>query len=160
MKVYVASPLGFAESTAAYLERVVGLLEGEGQTVFNPWDQPEGSKMREAQRLEDYSARYLALREANLSVADANDRAIRSCDWLLAILDGVDVDSGTASEIGFAYALGKRILGVRTDFRRTGDNDAAVVNLQVQHWVEASGGSIVRSLDEVPDAVQRLASSA
>lgn len=155
MKVYVASPLGFAESTRAYLQVIVESLQSAGQQVLNPWDQPEGRKILKAQGVEDRKSRLRALAGANRAVAEANERAIRSCDWMLAILDGVDVDSGTASEIGFAYGLGKRIIGLRTDFRRTGDNEGVVVNLQVQYWIEASGGRVVRSLDEVDEAIQR-----
>jgi len=42
---------------------------------------------------------------------------VRDADQLLACLDGPDVDSGTCVEIGYAIALGKPILGYRTDFR-------------------------------------------
>lgn len=38
-------------------------------------------------------------------------------DVLLAVLDGSDVDSGVAFEMGVAHALGKTVVGVRTDFR-------------------------------------------
>lgn len=38
-------------------------------------------------------------------------------DIVVAIVDNADVDSGTCWEIGYAYALGKRIIQVRTDFR-------------------------------------------
>lgn len=42
---------------------------------------------------------------------------VRQCDVLVAILDGPDADSGTAFEAGYAYAIGKPIVGVRTDYR-------------------------------------------
>lgn len=42
---------------------------------------------------------------------------IDSADAVLAIIDGVEVDSGTAWEMGYAYAKGKPVVGVRTDFR-------------------------------------------
>jgi nucleoside 2-deoxyribosyltransferase len=42
---------------------------------------------------------------------------VRDADRLLACLDGADVDSGTCVEIGYAIALGKPILGYRTDIR-------------------------------------------
>lgn len=38
-------------------------------------------------------------------------------DVLLAVMDGADVDSGAAWEMGYAYAKGKPVLGVRTDYR-------------------------------------------
>ena len=74
---------------------------------------------------------------------------IDSSDGILAVLDGTDVDSGTASEIGYAFALGKRILGYRGDFRLTGDNPGSTVNLQVEYFIRKSGGRIVRSVDEL-----------
>jgi nucleoside 2-deoxyribosyltransferase len=75
---------------------------------------------------------------------------------LIAVLDGVDVDSGTAAEIGFAYALGMRIFGLRTDFRLAGDNLGSIVNLQVQYFIEQSGGRVVETVDEVAQCAAEL----
>ena len=47
---------------------------------------------------------------------------IDSCDQVLAILDGADSDSGTCFECGYGYAIGKKIIGVRTDIR-TGEDE-------------------------------------
>ena len=46
---------------------------------------------------------------------------IRHCDLILAILEGPDADSGTCVEIGYAYAIGKPIIGIRTDLRASED---------------------------------------
>jgi nucleoside 2-deoxyribosyltransferase len=43
--------------------------------------------------------------------------AIRASDALLAVLDGPEVDSGTAFEMGVAYAEGVPVVGLRTDYR-------------------------------------------
>lgn len=43
--------------------------------------------------------------------------AIMESDIVIAVLDGADVDSGVAFECGYAKALGKPVLGVRTDYR-------------------------------------------
>ncbi len=43
---------------------------------------------------------------------------VRDCDVVVAVLDGPDADSGTAFEAGYAYALGKPVVGVRTDYRQ------------------------------------------
>lgn len=40
---------------------------------------------------------------------------VRSSRIVVANLSGVDVDSGTAFEVGFAYALGKPIYGIRSE---------------------------------------------
>jgi len=55
-------------------------------------------------------------------------KSIGEADALLCILDGSDVDSGTCVEMGYAYACGKPIIGVRTDSRASEDRG---VNLMV-----------------------------
>jgi len=37
--------------------------------------------------------------------------------------------------IGFAFAKGKPIIGYRGDLRLSGDNDGAIVNLQVEYFI-------------------------
>lgn len=158
MKVYLASPLGFAVSTRAYLHELVGALEGAGLVVHDPWgsNRPKDSGLTPDPASDGAAApvppddpqHRLAARHArNLAIGWSNEEAIRAADGLIAVLDGVDVDSGTASEIGFAYALSKPVWGLRTDTRQTGDNEAAIVNLQVHYFVEASGGQIVHSVE-------------
>ncbi len=46
-----------------------------------------------------------------------NVESIEISEAVVAILDGSDSDSGTAWECGYAYAKGKPVIGVRTDFR-------------------------------------------
>jgi len=43
------------------------------------------------------------------------------------VLDGPDVDSGTALEMGVAYERGIPIVGVRTDFRESQDRGVNLV---------------------------------
>ena len=71
------------------------------------------------------------------------------------MLDGTDVDSGTAAEIGYAFAKGKRIVGYRGDFRLSADNEGSLVNLQVEYFIHASGGRIVSSIKQLAPALQR-----
>ncbi len=52
-----------------------------------------------------------------------NLELIENSDAVVAILDGSDSDSGTAWECGYAYAKGKLIIGVRTDFRTSEDGN-------------------------------------
>ena len=49
---------------------------------------------------------------------------IGACDALVAVLDGPDADSGAAFEMGYACALGKPVVGVRTDYRPGADRGA------------------------------------
>ena len=55
---------------------------------------------------------------ASNEVFNIDIQAINKCDFLLLILDGRTIDEGAAFELGYAYALGKKILGLRTDARQ------------------------------------------
>ena len=128
VKVYVASPLGFTHPTKAWYDAVLlPALEAAGHVVLDPWS-ASADLFAEA-------SDQAALAAANQQAAARNEQLLRDCDAVFAVLDGVDVDSGTAAEIGFAYALGKPVVGWRSDFRQAGDNAASVVNLQVEHFL-------------------------
>jgi len=142
---YLASPLGFTESTRGFMDDIENLITNCGYIVVNPWRMSNPQQFNVI--IQDIQKRRQALHKVNMKIAAKNEEAIRECQIVMAVLDGTDVDSGTASEIGFAYALGKRIFGYRGDIRRSGDNDGSVVNLQVQYWIENSGGCIVTSLN-------------
>lgn len=153
MRVYVASPLGFAASTKPFLESLLRAVQETGAEPVDPWSLPESRLLDEARNLAPGDERLRRLRQANREIAAANESALRSSDVVVAVLDGVDIDSGTAAELGVAYEMKKPIIGLRTDLRRAGENEAAVVNLQVQYFIETSGGAIVRSLDELKAAL-------
>jgi nucleoside 2-deoxyribosyltransferase len=53
---------------------------------------------------------------------------VRQADVMVAVLDGADVDSGTAMEMGIAYERGIPIVGLRTDYRESQDRG---VNLAI-----------------------------
>ena len=55
-----------------------------------------------------------------------------ACDLVVACLDGTQVDDGTAWELGYAFARGLPVWGLRTDFRRAGDTDQSLVNCMVE----------------------------
>jgi len=86
-------------------------------------------------------------------------RAMVNSDVVVAILDGPDVDAGTCVEIGYAYAHGKPIIGVRTDFRASEDSG---VNLMVSKacaeiiWLRDSSVELNHVVDEILHAVKRL----
>lgn len=144
--VYLASPLGFAHSTAAFMEETAAVLR-EYVNVLNPWDdQRFADEFAELALEERFSRRISRLGEINRELGRANTTSIDESEAVFAILDGVDVDSGTAAEIGYAFGTGKRIYGLRTDFRLAGDNHGSIVNLQVQYFIEASGGRVVTTL--------------
>lgn len=71
-----------------------------------------------------------------------------SVDILVAVLDGSQVDDGTAWEIGYFYGhkgYGHKILGIRTDFRKAGESSGAVVNAMIEC-----------SCDVIVDSVEKM----
>ena len=84
----------------------------------------------------------IALNDTNGDeVCEADVKANESASLLVANLDGVDIDSGTAWEIGYAVAQKKVVIGIRTDLRAFSPSEP--VNLMfLQSCV------IVKSLDE------------
>ncbi|MGA7728057.1 MAG: nucleoside 2-deoxyribosyltransferase [Dehalococcoidales bacterium] len=143
----------FAGCDNAHVVESVGLKMAD---LFLTGDKQKQSRKIEyelAENIHDVEKRRAAFHQVNSIVASKNERSIRDCDFVIGILDGVDVDSGTASEIGFAYGIGKRIFGFRTDSRKTGDNDGSTVNLQVQYWIEKSGGHIATDITEVKEYI-------
>lgn len=154
--IYLASPLGFAASTAPFMSSLVANLK-DVVTVINPWDdQRFADEFREIDMIDSVAERNDRLAAINRELGRANTASLDQADAVFAVLDGVDVDSGTAAEIGFAFARGKRVCGLRTDFRLASDNAGSVVNLQVQYFIEQSGGAIARNVDAFVDLARLL----
>ena len=145
----LASPLGFSLEGKTYKDKIKRWLHELGHTVFDPWEQPVGSTIKQAKTIDDWSARVTAFKAIATRIGRANEDMIRACDIVLGVLDGLELDSGTVSEIGFAAALGKKCYGLRTDFRNSGDFDGIPINLQVLYWIESSRGSLFRRISEI-----------
>lgn len=155
-RVYLASPLGFAASTRAFMGELIPALSAHVD-IENPWDDTRfDAEFAEIGRLDSVTDRLERLHRINTELGRANTDRIDRSDAVFAILDGVDVDSGTAAEIGYAFARGKTVCGLRTDFRLAGDNHGAIVNLQVQYFIEASGGAVATTVDELVRLAREL----
>jgi nucleoside 2-deoxyribosyltransferase len=148
--IYLASPLGFSPENGAYLKKVKRRLVGLGFEVFDPWEQKGFEEvLQDAFARDSYLERVVAFRKLASDIGAGNERGIAQADIVLAILDGAEVDSGTASEVGFGSALGKRCYGLRTDVRDSGDFVGIQINLQVLHFIERTGGVLFRSIEEI-----------
>ena len=141
MHIYLAGSL-FTPYERAFLDEIAERLRSEGFEVFVPHEQGLVGVDVTAEAI-------FAVDAGGVELADA----------VLAILDGNSVDDGTACEIGLFYGLKQRdperkgIVGLVTDIRAERRGDFAT-NLFVRGCIDASGGSVVNSLD---DAVAILA---
>ena len=148
-RTYVASPLGFTAAGRDWYGRIYLPALVEVIEPVDPWALTAEQEV---------AAAIAAGREAELwrEVGARNIAAIRSSQWLVALLDGQELDCGTASEVGFAAGLGLRCFGLRTDLREIGER-GSIVNLQVQAFIESSGGTIAASLEELVAALRDAA---
>ena len=154
-KIYIASPLGFTESTLSFMEKLDSSLIDLGFDVINPWKLGDPNAFEEIKRIKDEKERIEKFKELNFKIGERNEKAINESEIILAILDGVDVDSGTAAEIGYAFAKGKRIIGYRNDFRMAGENCGSIVNIQVEYWILKNEGRILNNLKELLDYLKK-----
>ncbi|RXE56791.1 nucleoside 2-deoxyribosyltransferase [Methanoculleus taiwanensis] len=114
-RIYLAGPL-FTEAELAYNLVLYDLLTRHLFDVYLPQEVGDNSSCRD--------------REEHRAIFDRHVRALREADIVVAVCDGADADSGTAWEMGYAYALGKPVIVLRTDFRMAGRHEC--VNLMLE----------------------------
>ena len=108
MKAYLAGPL-FSDQDRAKLEEIASLMERLGFRVYLPH--------RDGGDLGSVKIPY-GKKNVRDRLFDRDVLEVRKCDVVVALLDGADVDSGTAVELGIAHALGIPVVGLKTDFHR------------------------------------------
>ncbi len=131
-RVYLAAPL-FSESERVYNLLVAKQLRNNFFDVYLPQEAGDDSDTRNKEEQE--------------RIFSENLRALQNADIIVAIIDGADADSGTAWEMGYAYANRKKVIALRTDFRRSGRYEK--VNLMLEE-----SSTVVTSLENLLDAVK------
>ena len=129
LKAYVAGPL-FDEGERWWIEKVEQLVAEAGFETFLPH--------RDNPPKDEFNVRF---------IFENDKRGIDECDVVVASLNGLTTDDGTAWELGYAYATGKHLIGLHTDWRQRFAHE--VVNLML----ECSLHQMVRSLDELQEAL-------
>lgn len=112
--VYLAAPL-FSEAERDFNRKLGEEIKSAGFKVFLP--QEDSNNIKDEKNRQEI-------------IFNKNVAAIERSDIIAAVIDGTDVDSGTAWEIGYAFAKGKPIIGLRTDFRTLGIE--GTVNLMIE----------------------------
>ena len=109
---YLASPLGFTDAGQEFMKQKLSpMLKNLGLTILNPWDSLEFTsiQMKKILTITNYDERVSHLKSLNNEIAKENEEMINKSDIIIAVLDGTDVDSGVAAEIGYAFANGKKM---------------------------------------------------
>lgn len=99
IKIYFAAPL-FTQGERLLNQAIANRIQAWGYQVFLP------------QSIQDLPLETLYHRLMD---------QLNQADCVVAVVDGADADSGTCFEIGYAFAQGKPIISIRTDFRQSGD---------------------------------------
>lgn len=156
-KLYVASPFGFSEAGRYFMyKQFLPAIEEAGFEILDPWKLTSEDYVHRVNSLPEGKTKNQALNIMNKIIGKSNEKAIREAYGLVAVLDGIDVDSGVAAELAFASALEKPILGYRNDFRLASENISARVNMQVEHFIFRTGGMIASQLSELPSALKKI----
>lgn len=139
--VYVAGPL-FSEADREFLEQMVNTLaESAGLDPLADFFLPhrDGGELGKGPKRRD--------------IVDLDLHNLNSAEVVVALLDGQDVDSGTCIELGYAYAQGKKIFGILTDFRAyyTSDPEPHRPNLMVWGVCE-KGATLFRKISDLTDS--------
>ena len=131
---------------AIFKQQTVSGLSALNYDRLDPWELTPASATAPILQMPYGEPKRAAWEALNPLIGKTNADAIKAGDLVVAVLDGTDVDSGTASEIGYAFAFDKQILGYRGDFRLSADNECSTVNRQVEYLIRQSGGKIIRAI--------------
>jgi nucleoside 2-deoxyribosyltransferase/predicted secreted protein len=131
-RVYLAAPL-FSEAERIFNSSIARLLRTNLFDVHLPQEAGDDSDTRDIREQE----RLFSL----------NRTALENSDLIVAVIDGADADSGTAWEMGYAFAQGKPVIALRTDFRRVGHHE--YVNLMLEQ-----SSNVVGSTEGLLNALQ------
>ena len=139
MKVFIAGPM-FSSAEREFNLKVDDFLRERGFETFLPqrevgelWEKVHGRGRRVCRKIYEEDLRGLG-----------------EADSLVAILNGQDVDSGTAFEVGYASATGKPIVGLKTDVRVFARGEE--VNLMLAHSLH----DLAKDLDELVLKLKKL----
>jgi nucleoside 2-deoxyribosyltransferase len=130
-RIYLAAPL-FSEAERDYNLVLHDLIEAHLFDVYLPQEVGDTSHTR--------------CREENGAIFAQHLRTLQDIDVVVAVIDGADADSGTSWEMGYAYALGKKIVALRTDFRIAGRNERVNLMLEESATVVTQKEDLLRAL--------------
>lgn len=130
--IYIAGPL-FTPAQRQTIDELAIELRLAGHTCFVPHENV----------LADNDPDAIAIYETDME-------GLRSADLMVAIVDGSDVDSGTAAEIGVFAAWDRRVIAFTTDFRVT---RLGITNKFIEGLILSEGG-IRTTMTQILNAIE------
>ncbi|MFZ2070628.1 MAG: nucleoside 2-deoxyribosyltransferase [Halobacteriota archaeon] len=108
IRIYIAGPL-FSEAERQYNKYLRDFLENFGFKTFLP--QRDGHMLSEL--LVNGTTKSVAIDK----IFNRDIKELQKSDIVIFVMDGRVPDEGACVEIGYAYALGKECVGLKTDPR-------------------------------------------
>jgi deoxyadenosine/deoxycytidine kinase/nucleoside 2-deoxyribosyltransferase len=108
LRVYLAGPL-FSQAERRFNEELNQLVQGLGFETYFP--------QVDAGLLDEMVRQGADLQQARDHIFQRNRDAVQRSDIILFVLDGRAPDEGACIEAAVGYALGKEVIGLKTDFR-------------------------------------------
>jgi nucleoside 2-deoxyribosyltransferase/predicted secreted protein len=130
-RVYLAAPL-FSAAEKEYNMGLSELLSSHLFEVYLPQEVGDDTGQRD--------------QEAHREIFRRHRMALDATDVVVAVIDGADADSGTAWEMGYAYARGITVIAIRTDFRMAGHHEHVNLMLEQSSRVVRSTGELLEAL--------------
>ncbi len=134
-RVYLAAPL-FSAAERTFNGELASFLRARRFRVYLPQEHGDDGAARGPGALRGLFERLVA--------------ALDAADLVVAVIDGADPDSGTAWEMGYAYARNVPVVALRTDFRRVGDGECANLMLECSSAVAGSFDELAALLGALP----------
>jgi nucleoside 2-deoxyribosyltransferase len=134
VKVFLAAPL-FNEAEREFNSKIAKKLR---ENRFEVW------LAQEAHFIEQGTY------EEKKMIYEDDILALKTSDAVVAVLDGAEVDTGVAYEMGYAKALGKPILGLKTDYRTFSGIE------EVNLMLEVPLIKICKNLDDIIDFLGKI----
>ena len=136
--IYIAAPL-FSEMERVYIDKIVDIVSEKLELKL--WD--------------DF---YIPHRDNDDDAFDSeiynkNIEYLNHCDIMIAVLDGKDVDSGTAFEIGYFGAQNKVVLGLLTDKRSYDEEGDLNTKLNTMILCSLNSENIFDYIDDLIDTL-------
>ncbi len=98
MKIYIAGPLSNKEERKI-LEKIDKICKNKCIRTFLPHRDCGLYKNKKDLK----------------KISETDVKEIHKCDILIGVLNGICVGAGTAWEMGYAEAIGKKVIGLKTD---------------------------------------------
>lgn len=103
-------------------------------------------------------------------ISEIDEEKLMNSDFLIAIIDGVEIDSGVSAEIGMFYVTGKPIIALYTDSRQMGTDNKQKIDALIADPTENQfmyrnlftmglikrNGVVVKNLEELCRSIEDI----